>query len=82
MPFHYNPENVEVLRIQTEGVCAKLDELHERLRNRQLALDDLKQDYVRLYQPEAIALAEAMLHHHYCPAKYFASPITSPESAR
>jgi hypothetical protein len=63
MPFHYNPANVEVLRIQTESLCAKLGELHAGLQNGTFTLKGLKDDYSRLYQPEAVALAEAMRHH-------------------
>ena len=61
--FHYDPTNLQVVRLQTEGLCRQLEELTRRLTQCTLQPEDLEEDFDRLYQPDALALAEAMLHH-------------------
>jgi hypothetical protein len=63
MLFHYDPQNVGVLRLQTGGLCSKLDELAARLRDGSLDVADLRVDFERLYQPDALGLADAMKEH-------------------
>jgi hypothetical protein len=45
MRFHYDPRNVEVLRLQTGGLCSKLDELAARLKHGALDVADLGVDF-------------------------------------
>jgi hypothetical protein len=63
MPFRYDPQNVQVLRLQTTGLCSKLNELATRLKDCSLSVEDLQVDFERLYQPDALALADAMKEH-------------------
>jgi len=57
------PEDIEALRQHTEALCEKLYKLGAQLRDGSLVPADVKADFVGLYQPDALALADAMTVH-------------------
>ena len=63
MTFHYNPDDRQTLFLQTEARCSMLEELAGRLKDHTLKLEDLKEDFDRVHQPDAVALADTWSNH-------------------
>jgi hypothetical protein len=61
--FHYDPSTPDVMRLQTDSLCHQLDVLVRKLDDGTLKAEDLQQDFNSSYRPDAVALAEAMLHY-------------------
>ena len=61
--FYHDPSTPNAVRLQTDGLCSQLDVLVRRLDEGILRAEDLQEDFDRLYRPDALALAEAMLHY-------------------
>jgi hypothetical protein len=55
-----DPRNVDNLRLQTAALCSKLSGVATRLRDGSLDVADLRADFERRFQPDAIRLADAM----------------------
>lgn len=59
MFIRHDSETAGLIRRRIDALCAKLDDLYEQLKQGNISPQELQQDYEKICQPEAIALAKA-----------------------
>ena len=63
MPFGYDTLDITSLRVHTLELCRKLEELQQQLQSGSLTLADVQNDFNGIYQPDALALVDAITVH-------------------